>query len=130
LEESSERKFLPQSAFRALIPKGYRAGLPRNIIGPWILSGTRKLVKDEKEKIDDLLASAIDRDQAILMQAEFVDESLGRVANLDSQCDSIRNDAKRSADMLNRVHERLKLIEAAIDDSSGEGSERAFSACA
>jgi hypothetical protein len=87
------------------------------------LSGTIGVVKDEKERIDDLLESAIDMDQAILIQAELLDESLGRVANLDSQCDTIKDDAKRNADLLNRVHERLKLIEAVIDEASSEDSE-------
>jgi hypothetical protein len=42
------------------------------------------MVRDEKERIDDLLESAIDMDHAILTQAELLDESLGRVANLNS----------------------------------------------
>jgi len=84
------------------------------------LNRTRGIVRDEKERIDDLLESAIDMDQAILTQAELLDESLGRVANIDSQCDRIGNYAKRSADLLNSVHERLKLIEAATDEASGE----------
>ena len=84
------------------------------------MSRTRGIVRDEKERIDDLLASAIDMDQAILTQAELLDESLGRVANLGSQCDRIGNYAKRSADLLNSVHERLKLIEVATDEALGE----------
>jgi len=59
-------------------------------------------------------------DQVILIQTELLDESLGRVANLDSQCDGIRNDVKRSADLLNRVHERLKLVEVEIGEASRE----------
>lgn len=88
-----------------------------------MLSRTRGMVRDEKERIDDLLESAIDMDQAILTQAELLDESLGRVANLNSQCDRIGNYAKRSADLLKSVHERLKLIEAATDEASGEDHE-------
>jgi len=88
-----------------------------------LLSRTRGMVRDEKERIDDLLESAIDMDHAILTQAELLDESLGRVANLNSQCDRIGNYAKRSADLLKSVHERLKLIEAATDEASGEDHE-------
>ena len=79
------------------------------------MSRTRRTVPDEKEKIDDLLASAIDMDQAILIRAEWLDETLGHVANLDSQCDKIKNNVKKSAELLNRVHERLKLVELAND---------------
>ena len=87
------------------------------------MSGTRGIVRDERERIDDLLESAIDMDHAILTQAELLDESLGRVANLNSQCDRIGNYAKRSADLLKSVHERLKLIAAATAEASGEDHE-------
>jgi hypothetical protein len=82
-------------------------------------SRARRLVEAEKKEIDEQLAFAIDIDQVILIRAEWLDESLGRVANLDSLCYGIRDDVKRSADLLKRVHERLSLVEATIDASCG-----------
>jgi hypothetical protein len=81
------------------------------------LSRTGIVVKEEKERIDDLLESVIDMDQAILIRAELLDESLGLVANLDSECHVIKNDVKRSADLLNTIHERLKLVVVADDEA-------------
>ena len=62
-------------------------------------------------------------DQAILIQAELLDEALGRVANLDSQFDRIITDVKRSAVLLNNVHDRLKLIVAGCGEAAIENQE-------
>jgi hypothetical protein len=79
-------------------------------------SRSRRLAKDEKDKIDELLASAIDMDQVVLMQAELLDGSPCRVASMGSEYERLKKSAKRNAELLNSAHERLRLRERADDE--------------